>query len=160
MTDVATTVTAITSTQGVEQAMDVQMGDVQCDLQLPNERVAFRAALQVVPTTLPAVPAAPMEVETGQDSRCRLIWPHRVPARWSRRTMQNPTAVVSWFEEELLELATSLPAMRTIRHQPRSLRQMTCTVLKKLLQHHTHCHHEWVKRRDSESLKAELAAAR
>ena len=40
------------------------------------------------------------------------------------------------------------------------LRQRTCAVLKKLLQHHTNCHHQWVKRRDSESLKAELAAAR
>ena len=33
----------------------------------------------------------------------------------------DPTAVVSWCEERLLELATSLPAMRTIRHQPRVL---------------------------------------
>ena len=53
-------------TQGVDQAMDVQVADVQCDLQHPNERVAYRAALQVVPATLPAMPAAPMEVETGQ----------------------------------------------------------------------------------------------
>ena len=70
----------------------------------------------------------------------------------------GPTAVVSWSGERVLELATSLPAMRTIRHQPRGLRQRTCAILKKLLQHH--CHHQWVKRRDSESLQAELAAAR
>ena len=61
-------------------------------------------------------------------------------------------------EEQLLELATSLPAMRTIRHQPRGLRQKTC--VKKLLQHHTHFRHLWNKRRGSESLQAELAAAR
>ena len=68
--------------------------------------------------------------------------------------------MVTESEEKLLELATSLPAMRTIRHQPRGLRQRTCTILKKVLQHHTHCHHQWVKRRDSESFQAELAAAR
>ena len=71
----------------------------------------------------------------------------------------DPTAVGNWTEERMLELATSLPAMRTSRHQPRGLRQRTCARLKKL-QHHTNCHHQWVKRRDSESLKAEPAAAR
>ena len=54
----------------------------------------------------------------------------------------------------------SFRAMRTIRHQPRGLRHRTCTILKKLLQHHTRCHHQWVKRHDSESLQAEVAAAR
>ena len=72
----------------------------------------------------------------------------------------DPTAVVTWTEEELLELATSLPAMRTIRHQSRVLRQRTSIIRKKLPQHHTHCHHQWFKRRDSEFLQAELAAAR
>ena len=70
------------------------------------------------------------------------------------------TAAASWSKEQLLELATYLPAMRTIRHQPWGLRQGTCTILKKLLQHHTHCHHQWIKRRDSESLQAEVTAAR
>ena len=37
--------------QGMEQAMGIQMADVQCDQQPPKERVAYRAALQVVPTT-------------------------------------------------------------------------------------------------------------
>ena len=77
--------------------------------------------------------------------------------------MQNPpdpTAESTWTEERTLELATSLPAMRTFRRQPRGLRQRTCAILKKLLQHHTHCHHQWVKRHDSESLQAEVAAAR
>ena len=47
-----------------------------------------------------------------------------------------------------MELATSLPAISTVRHQP------PCTTPKKLLQHH-----RWPKRRDSESLQAEVAAA-
>ena len=34
----------------------------------------------------------------------------------------DPTAVSTWTEERMLELATSLPAMRTIGHQPRGLR--------------------------------------
>ena len=57
--------------QGMEQAMDVQLADVQRDQQPSNERVAFRAALQVVPTTLPAMSIAPIEVER-QHSRCRV----------------------------------------------------------------------------------------
>ena len=65
----------------------------------------------------------------------------------------------TWTEERILELATSLPAMRTIRHQPFGLRQRTCTVLKKLLQNHTRCHHQWVKRRDCECVRTEFAAA-
>ena len=65
----------------------------------------------------------------------------------------DPAAVFTWSERKLLELATSLPAMRTIRHQPHCLRQRTC-------QHHTHCHHQWTKRRDRGSLQAEVAAAR
>ena len=72
----------------------------------------------------------------------------------------DPTAVFTWSEEKLLELATSLPAMRAIRHQPRGLRHRTRTIFKKLLQHHTHCHHQCTKRRESESFQAELAAAR
>ena len=71
----------------------------------------------------------------------------------------DPTAVLSWSEEQTSELGTSRPAMRTIRHQVRGLRQRSCTIPKKLLQHHTHCHNQWVKRRDSESLQAEPAAA-
>ena len=39
--------------------------------------------------------------------------------------------------EKLLELATSL---------------LACTILKKLLQHHTYCHRQWIKPQDSEPL--------
>ena len=62
-------------TQGMEQAMDVQMAAVQCDLQPPSERVAYRAALQVVPTVFPAVVAAPMAVENGQPMHIDLAAP-------------------------------------------------------------------------------------
>ena len=40
------------------------------------------------------------------------------------------------------------------------LRQRTCTILRELLLHHTLCHHQWTKRRYSESFQAEVAAAR
>ena len=73
--------------QGMEQAMDVQMADVQCDEQLPNERVAHWDALRVVPTTPLAVSIAPTEVE---HRRCRLIWPHRGLVRASRSAVQKP----------------------------------------------------------------------
>ena len=50
--------------------MDVQMADVQIaaaqsDLQPPRERVAYQAALQVVPAALSAMVAVPMEVQSG-----------------------------------------------------------------------------------------------
>ena len=54
----------------------------------------------------------------------------------------EPESVVTWTEEQLLEMAASLPAMRTIRHQPRGLRQKTCAILRKLLQNRTHCHNQ------------------
>ena len=39
---------------------------LQCDQQSPSERLAYQASLQVAPTTTPTMPAAPVEVETGQ----------------------------------------------------------------------------------------------
>ena len=149
------------SKERMDQAVDVQMANVQCDQQLPNERVAYRAALQVVPTTPLAMSIAPMEVETARLMQIDMATPRTGEVEpQGNAEAPGPTAAVSWSEEQLLELATSLPAMRTIRHQPRGLRQRTCIILLKLLQHHTHCHHHWVKRRDSESLQAEVAAAR
>ena len=106
----------------------------------PSERVALRAALRW----------------SRQHSRCRLIRPHRRAGEGEPQgsaEAPDPTAAVTWSEEQPLELATSLPAMRTIR-------QRTFSILKKLLQHHTRCHHQRTKRRDSESLQAEVAAAR
>ena len=114
--------------------MDVQMADVQCDPQPPNERVAYQAALLVVPTTPLAVSIAPMEVETAQPMQIGMATP-RAGGSESQGSAEapDPTAAASWSEERLLELATSLPSMRTIRHQSRSLRQRKCTILKKLL---------------------------
>ena len=133
------------------------MADVQYDQQPPNERVAHRAALQVVPTIPLAVSIVPIEVETVQPMQIGMATPRAgVSEPQGSAEAPVPAAVVIWTEEQLLELTTSLPAMRTIRHQPRGL----STILKKLLERHTHCHHQRIKRRDSESLQAEVAAAR
>ena len=127
----------------------------------PRRTRANRAALQAVPTTLAAMVAVPMEVKNGQPMQIDLATPRAGQAEpHGSAQAPDPAAVFTWFEKKLLELATSLLAMPTIRHQPRGLRQRTCTILKKLLQHHTHCHHQWVKRRDPQSLQAEVAAAR
>ena len=105
-------------TQDMEQAMDVQMADVQCSLQPPSERVAFRAALQVVPIAFPAMVAAPMELQPMQIEmailRAGQAEPQGSAAQGSAEAL-DPTAVFTRSEEKLLELATSLPAMRTIR---------------------------------------------
>ena len=61
--------------QAVGHATDVQMADVQCDQQPPNERVAHQAALQVVPTTPLAMSTAPMEVETAQAMQIDMATP-------------------------------------------------------------------------------------
>ena len=100
-------------------------------------------------------------VGTGQPTPIDIATPRAGQAE-SQGSAQapDPTAVSTWTEERVLELATSLPPMRSTRHQPRGLRQRTCTVFKKLLQHHTHCHHQWIKRRDSASHQADIAAAR
>ena len=72
-------------TRGMEQVMDVQMADVQIapvqsDLQPPSERVANRAALQVVPTAFPAVVAVPMEVCIGKPMQIDLATPRACQA--------------------------------------------------------------------------------
>ena len=77
--------------------------------------------------------------------------------RAGRRSLQRPTP---WTEDQLLGLVKSMSAMRTIRHQPRALRQCTSAILRNFLHHHSRCHTQWVKRRDLESLQAEFAAAR
>ena len=59
--------------------MGVQVAYMQCDQQSLSERVACQAALQVVPTTLSTMPAAPTEVENGQPMQTDLATP-RVPA--------------------------------------------------------------------------------
>ena len=103
----------------------------------------------------------PEEVETGQPTQIDMATLRAGQAESQGNAQApDPTAVSYLGEERMLELAASLLAMRTIRHQPRGLRQRTCTILKKLLQHHTNSHHQWVKMRDSESFQAEVAAAR
>ena len=99
--------------------MDVQMADVeiaalQNDLQPPSERVVHRAALQVVPTVLSAMVNVPMEVESGRPMQIDLATPRACQEELqSCAEAPDPEAVFTWSEEKLLELATSLPAMRT-----------------------------------------------
>ena len=102
--------------QAMEQAKDVQMADVQCNQQPPIERVAYRAALQVVGTTPLAMSIGPIQVETAQPMQKDMATPRACEGeQQGSAEAPGPTAEVSWSEEQLLELATSLPAMRTIR---------------------------------------------
>ena len=79
-------------------------------------------------------------VEPGQRAQIEMATPREGQAvPQGNADALDPTAVGNWTEERMLELATSLAAMRTIRHQPQGLRQRTCAILKKLLQHHTNC---------------------
>ena len=135
--------------QNEGQAIDVQMVEVQDDRQVRDERVAHQVALGLGPAETGQL--TQVDIGTSRAGQAELQGNAEAP---------DPTAVSSWTEERLLELASSLPAMRAIRHQPWGLRLRTCVLLKKLLQHHTNCHHQLVKRRDSETLKGELAAAR
>ena len=56
--------------------------------------------------------------------------------------------------------AGEVDVVRTIRHQPRALRQCTSAILRNFLHLHSRCHTRWIKRREIESLQAEFAAAR
>ena len=94
-------------TQGMEPAIDVQMTDVQIvavqsDLQPPSERVAYRAALQVVPTALSAMVAVPTEVENGQPMQIDLPTPRACQAEpQGSAQAPDPEAVFTWSEEKL-----------------------------------------------------------
>ena len=146
-------------TQKQEQAIDGRMAEVQCDRQLQSERAAHQVALQVVLSTNPTIQDTPEGVETGQPTQVDMATPRAGQAEpQGNADAPDPTAVPgpkngcwSWRRH--------CRPCEPSRHQPRCLRQRTCNILEKLLQHHTHCHHHWVKRRDSESLQAELAAA-
>ena len=70
---------------------------MQCDQQPPNDRVAYRAALQVVSTTLLAVSIAPIEVETAQPMQIDMATPRAgegEPQGSAEAT--DPTAAASW----------------------------------------------------------------
>ena len=58
----------------------------------------------------------------------------------------SQVALQPWSEDQLLELATWMPAMRTIRDQPRELGQRRSAILKRLLLNHEHCNTQWVQR--------------
>ena len=116
---------------------------------------------EIEPMEIDGIAEAHRVADEGQPMQIDLATPRASQIEPQRGDeVPDPAAVFTWSEEKLLELATSLPAMRTIKHQPRGLRQTACVILKKLLQHPTHCHHQWVKKHDSESLQAEIMAAR
>ena len=48
---------------------------------------------------------------------------------WQEVVAATRGVVAPWTEDQLLELATSTPAMRTIRHQPRPLRMRTACII-------------------------------
>ena len=129
------------ASQNDGQAVEVQMADVQDDKQAQDERVAHQVALQRGPA------------ERGQLTQIDIATPRAGQAELQGNTeAPDPIAVSSWTEERWRRVPSG-----TTRG---GLRQRTYALLKKLLQHHTNCHHQRVKRRDSESLEAELAAAR
>ena len=113
--------------QNEGQAIDVQIAEVQDEGQAQGERVVQLVALQLEP----AEPGQPTQIDmaTPREGQAALQGNAEAP---------DPIDVGNWTEERMLERATSLPAMRTIRHQPRGLRQRTCATIKKLLQHHTY----------------------
>ena len=53
-------------TQNLGQASGVQMANVQCDDEVPCERVAHQVTLPEMPVALFAAGAEPIDVETGQ----------------------------------------------------------------------------------------------
>ena len=59
---------------------------------------------------------------------------------WQEALGASQVALQPRFEDQLLELATLMPAMQTMRDQPRELGQRTSAILKRLLLNHEHCH--------------------
>ena len=147
-------------TQGMEQATDVQMADVQCDLQPLSERVAQPGpALQVVPTAFPAMAVVPMEVENGQPMQIDLATPRAGQAEpQGSAEAPDPAAVFACWSEETLVGAGGVPAGDANYLAPAAGPEAKDV-------HNTQeaftriAHHRWTKRRDSEFLQAEVAAA-
>ena len=113
-------------TQNLGQASDVQMANVQCDDEVPCERVAHQVTLPEMPVALFAAGAEPIDVETGQLLPFDMVTPRCGPLvqEVNKGAKKNET-VVTWTDEQLLEMATSLPARQMIRHQSRGLPQPT-----------------------------------
>ena len=94
------------------------MANVQCDGETPCEPVAHRGhaprgAVGMEPMDAPAGQLVPIDLATPRgDTQVQEV----------DTGSPSPEAVVTWTEE----MATSLPTMRTIRHQPRRLMQRTC----------------------------------
>ena len=137
-------------TQSQDQAIDVQTADVQSDQQPQFERVAHQAALQVVPTTHPTMLVTPEGVETGQPTQID-VYTACLPGRVAGQC-RNPGSHSSGHVDRGAVIGVGDVTTSHTNHQAPAAGPETEDV------RHTHCHHRWVKRRDSESLQAELAA--
>ena len=83
------------------------MADVQSDQHTQFERVAHQAALQVVPTTHPAMLDTPEVVQTGQPTQIDMATPRAGQAESQGNAgAADPTVVVTWIEERLLGMCT------------------------------------------------------
>ena len=66
------------------------------------------------------------------DEHCPWTCPHTVAWELHPEVQEAAIAgrVEQWNEQQLLEMAISLRALRTIKHQPRNLKLRTCMILK------------------------------
>ena len=144
-------------TQGMEEAMDVQMADVQiaavqCDPQPPSDRV------QVVPKTPHHAGGAHGGGNGTADAG--LAWPHRVPARRGRKA--KPQIPLQWSAGRRAAIGACGVTAGHANHQALVVGSEAKYVHDS--QEAATTPHALppprVKQRDSESLQAELAAAR
>ena len=87
------------------------------------------------------VVAVPMEVENGQPMQIDLGYTTCARrSHWAARKPRTPQQCSLGPRRSCWSWRLHCRRREPIRQQPRGLRQRTCTILKKLLQHHTHCH--------------------
>ena len=86
---------------------------------------------------------------------CRLIWRLREQAKGNCKAALRPRTLHLVGGEAVT--AGDVVAGDAYHQAPAA--RLGPAKLKKLLQHHTCCHHQWTRRHDSESLQAEIAAA-
>ena len=91
--------------------MDVQMADVQCDQESLADVLPTMSRFRWCPPPSPPH-RLHMDVEAGQLVQIDMATPRDSPLEWQGNVeAPDPTAAVSWSEEQLLELATSRPAL-------------------------------------------------
>ena len=99
-------------TQNLGQATDVQLANAQCDEETPCALLSWAR----LDAAVSAVGREPMDAAGWQLVPIDMVTPRgEMPVNTGSPSLE---AVVTWSVEQLLWMATSLPAMRTIRHQP------------------------------------------